>query len=211
MEHINFYKNQGSVDNCLELLEMSESCLWLINKDYKLLAFNKIYVSHMQHFVNVTPSVGDNDVVLACFPKDFADNILDMYNKALAGEVVKSIDKGFNTDGSTADVVMIFKPVKDDAGSIIGVCCMRKDITEYVKIKEELEKDKNKLSEISWQQSHLYRGPLSTALGIVNLLLDESNVRELTDVQCKELLQGMKDRLLELDHQIHNVVHILQK
>ena len=202
---IEFYLHHGKIEDQLEMLEMSEACLWFIDKNFTLLAFNKVYVKHMQLFANVTPSVGDRDIVLACFPKDFANVILELYNKALSGEVVKTMDKGFKEDGTETDVMMTFKPVYDKEHAIIGVCCKRRDISEYLHTKKQLEEKENKIAEISWQQSHLYRGPLSTAMGIVNLLIEETANRHLSDEECNELMLAMKSKLSELDIVIHNI------
>lgn len=159
----------------------------------------------MQIFANVVPNIGDKDIVLACFPKAFADGILEMYQQALSGEVVKAMDKGFNEDGTETDVMMIFKPVYDDDSSLLGVSCMRRDISDYLKTKKNLEEKENRIAEMLWQQSHLYRGPLATAMGIVNLLIEETSDRTLSDKECKDLIIAIRDKLLELDQVIHHI------
>ena len=159
----------------------------------------------MQIFANVVPNIGDKDVVLACFPKAFADSILTMYQQALSGEVVKAMDKGFNEDGTETDVMMIFKPVYDDDSSLVGVSCMRRDVSDYLTTKKNLEEKENRIAEMLWQQSHLYRGPLATAMGIVNLLIEETSNRTLSDTECRELVIAMKGKLFELDQVIHHI------
>ena len=139
---VEFYLKQGSIENQLELLEMSEACLWYIDTNFSLLAFNKIYVKHMQLFANVVPNIGDVDIVLACFPEDFASGILNMYHRALAGEVVRTIDKGFKEDGTETDVMMIFKPVFDNNNSITGISCMITDISEYLHMKKSTGRER---------------------------------------------------------------------
>lgn len=202
---VEFYMRQGRIENQLELLEMSEACLWFIDTKYTLLAFNKVYAKHMQLFANVVPNIGDYDVVLGCFPKDFSEGIIKKYERVLLGEVVKSIEKGFSEDGTETDVLMVFKPVFDESNSIRGISCMRKDISEYLQTKKQLEEKENRISEIMWQQSHLYRGPLATAMGIVNLLIEETSKRTLSDKECKELVLAMQGKLLELDQVIHHI------
>ncbi len=204
-KRIEFYIEKGNIEDHLELLEMSDACQWLIDTNFTLLSFNKVYVRHMQLFANKTPSIGEMDIVLACFPKDFADNVLGMYRKALAGEVVKTMEKGFKEDGTEADVMMIFHPVFGDDNSIIGVNCMRTDISEYLQAKIQLEEKENRIAQISWQQSHLFRGPLSTAMGIVNLLIEEISNRSLSDEECKELIFAMNVKLFELDQVIRHI------
>ena len=205
-KQLDFYLNNASIENYLELLEMAESCLWYIDCEYRLMSFNKIYLAHMVEFASVIPKVGDKDIVLSCFPKDFADNIFAMYQRAMSGEIVKSIEKGYHADGSRADIIMVFKPVKNDDGEIIGISCLRRDISEYVLIKDQLEVNNRKLTDITWQQSHLFRGPLSTAIGIANLLKEKSLHNVITENECRELLSGLSQRLNDLDNVIREIV-----
>lgn len=205
-KHLEFYLDNASIENALELLEMSEACTWLIDRNYTLLAFNKIYAAHMYAYVSKHPVVGQKDLILDCFPQDFAHNINEYYAKAFAGEVVKAIEKGFKSDGSPADIIMIFKPVKDNDGEVIGVCCSRNDISEYVLLKEQLEEKSKTLDEISWQQSHMFRGPLSTAKGIVLLLQDIHSLNKANAPEYHELVLGLNSKLEELDRVIHEIV-----
>ena len=205
-KHLEFYIDNASIEDALELLDMSEACTWLIDHNYTLLAFNKIYAAHMYAYVNKYPTIGHKDIILDCFPKDFADSIHQYYEKAFAGEVVKAIEKGFKSDGSPADIIMIFKPVRCNEGTVMGVCCTRNDISEYVLLKEQLEEQSKTLDEISWQQSHMFRGPLSTAKGIVMLLKYIHSLNKANDPEYQELILGLNSKLEELDKVIHEIV-----
>jgi hypothetical protein len=204
--HLEFYLDNTSIENALELLDMSEACTWYLDRNHTLMAFNKIYAAHMYAYTHQHPAVGQKDLILNCFPKDFAHNINQYYERAFAGEVVKAVEKGFKADGSPADIIMIFKPVKDNDGEVIGVCCMRNDISEYVLLKEQLEEQSKTLDEISWQQSHMFRGPLSTAKGIVMLLQDIHSLNKANAPEYHELVLGLNSKLEELDKVIHEIV-----
>lgn len=205
-KHLEFYLNNTNIENVLELLEMYEACTWFIDRNHTLLAFNKIYAEHMYAYVKMYPSVGQKDLILNCFPLEFSNNIKQYYDKAFAGELVKAVEKGFKDDGSPAHIIMFFKPVKDNDGTVIGVCCSRNDISEYVLLKEQLEEQSKTLDEISWQQSHMFRGPLATAKGIVLLLQDIHSLNKANAPEYQELVLGLNSKLEELDRVIHEIV-----
>jgi len=204
--HLDFYKNNASLDDNLEMLEMSDSCMWILDDCLRLKSFNKVYRDHMIAFTGLMPQTGENDIVISHFPPDFADNIRGMYERALKGEVVKSFERGFQPDGTRADTIMIFRPVLDDFGAVKGVSCLRRDVSDVMALKRELDSKDQKLSEIVWQQSHLFRGPLSTAIGIANLIENSQNGSKLTPEDCKQLLDGLKTKLQELDNLIRKIV-----
>lgn len=204
--HLDFYKNNASIDDNLEMLEMSDSCIWILDDSLRLKSFNKVYRDHMIAFTGLTPQTGEDDIVINHFPADFADNIRSMYAKALKGEITKSFERGFQADGTRTDTIMIFRPVVDDSGAIKGVSCLRRDVSDVMALKREIEDKDQLLTEIVWQQSHLFRGPLSTAIGIANLLDDSANGSTISPEECKQLLEGLKTKLQELDNLIRKIV-----
>lgn len=208
--HLEFYTNNASTEDNLELLDMSDACLWMLDDQLKLLSFNKVYQDHMISFTGITPKTGENDVVVNYFPPDFAQNIKAMYDKAMTGETVRSFERGFQPDGTRADTVMIFKPAYDNKGTIKGVCCLRRDVSDLFALKKELDHKDEKLSELIWQQSHLFRGPLSTAIGIADILDEVLTGRQISADECKEMLSGLRLKLKELDDLIRSIVKSAQ-
>lgn len=207
---LEFYTKNASTEDNLELLDMSDACLWMLDDQLKLLSFNKVYMDHMISFTGIAPKKGDDDLVVNHFPPDFARNIRTMYEQAMRGETVKSFEKGFQPDGSNADTIMIFKPVYDSMGNIKGVCCLRRDVSDLFALKKELDHKDEKLSELIWQQSHLFRGPLSTAIGIADILDEVVKGREVTSEECNALLIGLREKLRELDDLIRSIVKSAQ-
>ncbi len=203
---IDFANDNENIKNALTLLETSDACLWYINKDYKLIAFNKIFTNHMMAYTNIVPQIGDKDIILDHFPKDFSDRIGKMYKTALKGEIAKSIEKGFNADGSDVDIIMIFKPIFNDHKEVTGIVCLRRDISEYIFLKEQLDEKNEKMKHITWQQSHIVRGPLSTAMGIAKLLEDRSMLEPSCHDECMELIKGLNSKLAELDKVVRKII-----
>jgi K+-sensing histidine kinase KdpD len=95
-------------------------------------------------------------------------------------------------------------------GKIKGVCCLRRDVSDLVALKKELDHKDEKLSELIWQQSHLFRGPLSTAIGIADILNEVLTGRQLSADECREMLSGLRLKLKELDDMIRSIVKSAQ-
>jgi len=76
------------------------------------------------------------------------------------------------------------------------------DVTdEFLNIKK-LEKQNEKLQEISWTQSHKLRGPVATILGLVDLLADP----DISAEESQELVNCLKIAATELDHTTIDIV-----
>lgn len=70
------------------------------------------------------------------------------------------------------------------------------------KMSVSLKENKDAFEKIAWAHSHVLRGPLVTARGLVTLLADEG----LDETTRKELFNGLGDKLDELDKVIIEVV-----
>lgn len=196
-------KNKRDRANYLALLENTDDCLWSLDKDYNILAFNKIYKEHMLALSGKTPVIGEKDLLTFISP-EFFKTILEGYKIAFSGESFTAIEKGLGKAGEAPDVAMKFNPIKNENGDVIGITCSRKDMTEYFNLIDSLKKNTLQLESIAWAQSHVLRGPLTTIIGIANVLYDSNEHLE-PEVK-QELITGMKQKLLELDNVVKTIV-----
>ena len=191
--------------NYLSLLENTEDCLWSMDRDLNILAYNKIYKEFIYVVSGKYPEVGGKDI-LSELDQEFYANILKGYKVALAGAPYNSLDKGLQTNGVNYDFAMRFIPVKNEAGEVVGITCSRKDITEYFTLTNSLKKNNELFRNIAWMQSHSLRGPLTTIMGIANLLLEEEDKAD--PVKHHDLILGMKEKLEEMDRIVNEIVKL---
>lgn len=191
--------------NYLALLENTDDCLWSMDTDLNILAFNKVYRDFVEVITGKIPRVGQSDP-LKEVNADFYENIMDGYKAALAGETYNSIDKGIYTGGLNYDFAMRFNPIRDKNGEITGIACTRKDITEYFDLTDSLKKNTEQFKNIAWLQSHALRGPLTTIMGIADLLSDQEH--KLDQATTLELINGMNEKLEELDRLVNEIVKL---
>ena len=97
----------------------------------------------------------------------------------------------------------VFEPVRTDNGDIIGVTYVIRNINDS-KLHEKMILDQNHLlTRIAEIQSHDYRGPVATILGLMNLIKEDDYMAS------REYLIMLKDATEKLDEKIHEVVDIV--
>lgn len=75
------------------------------------------------------------------------------------------------------------------------------DITQQLQYIDAIEKQNEKLNDISWQQSHVIRAPLASLMGLVHLLKDyKGNAAE-----QQEVLDKILSSATEVDNVIKNI------
>jgi len=77
------------------------------------------------------------------------------------------------------------------------------DVTERIKYIKAIEKQNEKLQEISWIQSHVVRAPLARMMGIVNLIKDLKVVTP----EGSQLLKHFDESATELDNVIRDIAN----
>jgi len=94
----------------------------------------------------------------------------------------------------------VFEPVKNEQGEIIGVSYVSRNINDR-KFDEEKIKEQNRLlTRVAEIQSHDYRGPVASILGLMNLIEeDDYNA-------SKEYLVMLQGAVKKLDEKIKEVV-----
>lgn len=191
--------------NYLALLENTEDCLWSLDPDLNILAYNKVYKEFIFVVSGKYPEVGEKDL-LRDLDAEFYKNILKGYKVALSGAPFNSLDKGLNAKGVNYDFATRYVPVKNELGEVVGITCSRKDITEYFTLTNSLKKNNEQFRNIAWMQSHSLRGPLTTIMGIANLLMEEEDKAD--SVKHHDLIRGMKEKLEEMDKIVNEIVKL---
>jgi signal transduction histidine kinase len=93
-----------------------------------------------------------------------------------------------------------FEPVQDEFGDTVSVAYSAANINKEKRQVEEINKKNESLLNIAYIQSHLYRKPLASILGLMNVI-KENNYES-----PRECLLLMEKAVNELDKQIKSVV-----
>ncbi|RYZ53073.1 MAG: PAS domain S-box protein [Sphingobacteriales bacterium] len=186
--------------NMRALIDNTEDLIWSVDKELRLLSFNQAYRNWYTTARSGSPRVGDIELVEELGSASYW-KWHQYYQKALSGFAFKVEEEELVEDG-VRYFECSFKPIRDRDGSIWGVSCFSKDITDYKAQIEEIEVRNKKLKEIAWLQSHKVRSPVATILGLTQLI----NKDDFTDPENQVLIEHIETAAVTLDEVIHAIV-----
>lgn len=190
--------------NDIKLRSMFESLTdsyFFLGREQEIIDFNRTAFNFIRDKYNVTLAYGHR--MTDFLPPAYNECFTLHFRNALKGKKMqfeKLADYGL-LGKIWWDCV--FEPVKNNAGEIIGVSYVARDITDRKLSEEKIKVQNTLLSRISQIQSHDYRGPVASILGLMNLIQDEGYVAP------KEYLLMMQAAVKNLDEKIHEVVSIV--
>jgi diguanylate cyclase (GGDEF)-like protein/PAS domain S-box-containing protein len=77
--------------------------------------------------------------IASVWPPEHFELNRSMFERALAGEVITDVDTiQLHRDGTPVAVTVSWSPIKDDAGAIVGVSVIARDITQRRQLEEQL-------------------------------------------------------------------------
>lgn len=142
------------------------------------------------------------------------NNYQDLFTKVVHNKIEGTIEeKQINENGEIRYFLRNIKPILDDTGKLNMVIGLNTDITERVKIEEDLKKAKKLTEEIAKAKelflaniSHEIRTPLNGILGVINLI----NKTALTEQQQKmaSMINEAANNLLVIVNDILNLEKI---
>ncbi|MBT2160817.1 PAS domain S-box protein [Zobellia barbeyronii] len=103
-------------------------------------------------------------------------------------------------------VVEIRTNILSYKGKVVKVA-LATDITERYKHTQAIEKQNKKLKKIAWTQSHRVRAPLTSIMGLIDLL----NAKDQTADEKEQVLKYIMDSAKELDEVISKIVSTTQQ
>jgi signal transduction histidine kinase/CheY-like chemotaxis protein len=203
---INTARKQGKLitqsSSLQTTLDNAMVAIWSINKNYDLLAVNKI-------FINFGKSIfGDIEIKIGKNLRQYIEhekipaNLRQHYYDVLNG---KQVFDEFNFKNREYEVRAI--PLKAHSGEIIGATFSARDITnlksyqsELLKAKETAEKASMARTLFLSNMSHELRTPLNGIAGITHLMLDE----QVTPNQKNnlEIMAGLNSHMVEIINNI---------
>ena len=168
--------------NLRAIVDNADSQVWLINNRYELIDFNNQFIEDFTRQHSQSPEVGKNIFTLLTDPMEI-ETWQKRYEHALAGKPGIYIDE-IISDGVEKIMEVKTFPI-NEVGNIKGVSIFVKDITELkrselklIQKNRDLEKVNSELDSFVYRVSHDLRAPLTSILGIINLLKIETNLEK---------------------------------
>ena len=185
--------------NLKSLIDNTDALIWSVNQNLELITANQAYRNTVAAISGKAPSPGE-PVLMKEVEPEYYKQWETNYKRAISGERFMIEQETKNGDQITYSETR-FNPIYDDTGSIIGVSCFTRDITELKKYAQALKQQNNELLEIAWLQSHKVRSHVATIMGLTQLInynnpLDEGNL---------VILDGVRQSSEALDHVIREI------
>jgi len=175
----------------------------LLGKSGEVIDFNKTAYRFVKNVHKTKMKRGD--LLLQFIAPSFVSTFIDRYHQALEGK--KSVEEG-STDYGDLGIIWweaFFDPARNDDEEIIGVSYLIRDVSER-KLKELKIVDQNEsLLKIAHIQAHEYRGPLTTIMGLMNLIKEENYIAPIS------YLQFLEQAVETLDEKIKKVVTSIEE
>lgn len=90
------------------------------------------------------------------------------------------------------------------------ITSISEDISELMKLQEELEKSLEALNKIAFKNSHEVRSPVATIIGLINLMSEHSFTSDFNE-QCFQLLKKTVQKLDDIIFEINEISQIKKK
>lgn len=185
------------------VLDSSESYQILVGKQMEILAFNKAADEFIKFALGRGYELGDS--ILHYTTPASISNVISSFNRAMSGERVYG-ERNLNYyPGIDTWWDVSYSPARDTNGEIMGVSFYATDITNRKRNEQKLLVQNDKLREISQIQSHQIRGPLTSILGILNLIKEDNYQAS------QEYLLLLEKAAMQMDENIRRIVGINQQ
>jgi len=191
-----------NAQNIYALINNTQDFIWSVDHDLKVIYINDSCMNATKQEFNITFSPGSY-ILPAELGEAFITARKAYYSRALKGEAFTVTDDQVLKDGVLYRETS-FNPIKDSTGTIIGVSCFSRNVTDQRKHLLEIEKQNERMKEIAWIQSHKIRGPLATIMGLADLL----DAQGITGIDNKIIIKGMAEKAKELDNMVKEIVNI---
>jgi PAS domain S-box-containing protein len=194
--------------NLKSIFDSTQVCYLLVDVGLKVLSYNEHYLNFYTEFIGhaLRP---DANIIEMMLPERRSD-IEAMFKKVLTTGIPVEYEAAYQREGVLVYYYVTISPVVNN-GQNIGLCIALKDITakkgieiERQKMIDDLMQRNSTLHQFSYIMSHYVRGPVSTILGLSNLLKEAKDEESFDAV-----MKGIETSTEQLDTVIKDLNDIL--
>jgi PAS domain S-box-containing protein len=196
-------ERQHRISNEIKLRSMFESfsdAYYLWGKNGEIIDFNRAAFEVIKEKHGKELAYGD---VIMDFYSPYTFQFIRDYNKALKGERIQNERLADYGGKGIVWWECVFEPIYNAEQVIIGVSYVTRDITERKLNMVKINEQNGLLAQIAEIQSHDYRGPVASIIGLMNLISDDNYVAS------KEYLMMLESSVNQLDGKIREVVNLV--
>lgn len=170
----------------IELKSFFESSIdhhLLLDQNFQVLAFNRSWESHVKSAYGLQMEKGKS-MIDYINHENLREFYLD-YRKALSGTAVYD-ERNLQVHGKDNWRLVKFEPAFNFEGSIIGVSVNVSDVNRRVENEQTVRLQNERLNEIAFIQSHEFRRPVASIMGLMDLIRLHDSFQEMEEFDMLE-------------------------
>lgn len=190
----------------LAILNSTPNSFLLFNKKLQLMSFNSAAVKSWRHFNGLTIAVGNSHRKI--IPAEFVAYFEATAALSIDGEQIVKYLGVDDPNGQNYRLKLSFAPARNRSNVIFGFTLLVEDVSELYRANqtlqarnEDLEQGNKELDKFVYSISHDLRAPLSSMMGLVNLIENAQQLPE-TKIYAKML----QDAAESMDSYIRNIL-----
>lgn len=188
---------QGQKNKLRSFFESSLYGHLLLSKDMRVMAYNKVLADFLKDMRGVDIKEGED--MLKYITPSFKDGFESNCKKALNGEHILMEQKvDYGAKGSIW-WKMSFEPAYSKTGEMLGISFNSTDITNRKNYEEKVLNQNEILKKVAHIQSHEFRGPVASILGILDVIEQEG------EGDNRKYYKMIKSAAKDLDSKIHDI------
>jgi PAS domain S-box-containing protein len=175
----------------------------LLGRNGEVIDFNKVAFNFIKRVHHTDVKAGD--LLVKFIAPDFVATFLDKYEQTLQ-QGQKSVVQG-STDYGSHGIIWWeanFEPASDNQGNIIGMSYLIRNISEQKEKEQKILEQNQSLLDIAHIQAHEFRAPLTTIMGLLNLIKEENNPAP------TEYFELLNQAVNNLDVKIRDIVNKIE-
>ena len=200
LKKLNELKLLESGARMIAVLENSSDSIWSIDKNFKLISFNKSFYESTKLFYDFEPYIGLS--ILEQMNAVSKERWFQLYQRALNGEHFSD-----ETEDTSIGLELFFdtsfNPIIIN-NEITGVAIFARDITSRKTVERQLEYKVKELNTFMYKATHDLRSPLVSVMGLVQLVKDHK-----MDDEMLKYIDMINLSVLKMDNLLIDLVKIV--
>lgn len=130
------------------IIECSSDMISAIDKDYRVISFNKSYKEKLKEIFGVEIETGVNLLNATAVHPKLQEQLKQLWDKALSGEQFIAHKQFVDRSKKVNYIEVTYNPIRNSSGEIIGASHIGRDITERKSIEDSLKRERDFISTV---------------------------------------------------------------